>query len=397
MIKPRSPHVDAVPLDANASRPASPAAWEAYAQATAQISEGDDPQARARQARRTLEAARASIAQSVGACPDEIVFTSGGTEAAAWAVAGAMHAHPEGHVVTSALEHPAVSRTAAMVAKAQSYTWTQVACARSGKMDLEAIFEACQAPPAVLSARSGASMRLVSLIAASNETGVLQPVAELAAWCRERQILCHTDAVQAIGRKDVDLRAWQVDLASWAGHKVGAVGAIGCLYVRRGVVLQPPWLPWNPHGANVQALEDPEISVAAAAALAAALQQRSAEAEAKLQARRDHFERVLAAQVPNFEIIGGAASRLGHTSCVRFEGCEADGLMMALDLEGFYCSTGSACSSGSIEPSPILLGMGYKPKEAREALRFSFDDAITDAGLKRLLERLVALVQRMRA
>ena len=391
------PSTAPTPLDANASRPAHPAALKAYMEATAQADEAGGPQARAHQTRQTLEAARASIAESVGVRADEIVFTSGGTEAAAWAVAGAMHAHRDGHLVTSALEHPAVSRTAAMVAKSPPYTWAQVPCPRTGRMNLADLQAACQAaPPAASSPRSQAPTRLVSLIAASNETGVLQPIAELAAWCRAHHVLCHTDAVQAIGRKDVDLRAWQVDLASWAGHKIGAVGAIGCLYVRRGVALQPPWLPWNPNGANVQALEDPEISSAAAAALAAALRQRSHEAEARLQARRDKFEQVLAAEVPGFEAIGARVPRLGHTSCVRFAGCEADGLMMALDLEGFYCSTGSACSSGAIEPSPVLLGMGCTSQEAREALRFSFDDGVTEVGLQRLLTCLVTLVKRTR-
>ena len=374
-----------VALDANAARPASAAALAAYEDASLVAAHPTAPHARGRAAKRLLDEARARIAHSINAQEHEIIFTSGGTEAAALAVAGCLHGACGGHLVTTCLEHPAVTRTAAMVASHAAFRWTQVPCPRSGRMESADLYAAC-----------GDDTRLISMIAASNETGVIQPITEVAAWCRDRGIIMHTDAVQAMGRMPLDVQVSPVALASWAGHKVGAVGAIGCLYAREGTVLQPPWRPIVAVGAPLQALEDPEISVAAAASLAAALAQDTTTTRRQVQRRRDAFEQALREKLADVEILGADVPRLGHTSCVRFGGCAADGLMMALDLQGFYCSTGSACSSGSIEPSPVLLGMGLTPQQAGEALRFSLDDSVTDDDLARLLEALVALVGRAR-
>ena len=229
-----------------------------------------------------------------------------------------------------------------------------------------------------------ADTSLVTLLAASNETGVLQPVAEVAAHAHAVGARMHTDAVQAVGRLPVDVRAWNVDSLALAGHKVGAVGGIGVLYARRGLA----WLPPYPRG---------EDNVAGAVSLAAALEHQPSATQLQALARqRDAFEAQLLSQLSHIEIIGGSAARLPNTSCIHLEDCEADGVLMALDLQGFAVSTGSACSSGSIEPSPILLGMGFTAREARQTVRFSLHLGFDDAALAALVNQVVRVVQTMR-
>jgi cysteine desulfurase len=362
-----------VNFDCNATGPVHPAAWAAYVEACGLVG----PAAGAR-----LAGARQAVAAFLGAEADEIHFVSGGTEADAQAIASAMTAGagPERpRVVTSAIEHAAVSETLTLFEARGQLVRHVLPVPRHGRV-AAAAFAAALTPPT----------RLASLVLACNETGVLQPVAEVADLCRGSRVALHTDAVQAVGRLSVDVRRLGVDLLSLSGHKVGAVGGVGVLYVRRGTALPPALRPECAQPREV-ALMPAAVSVATALA-----HLPDPAMVARIEARRDALERALRAEVPDVEVLGAASPRLPNTSCIRFPGCAGDALMMACDVAGYAVSTGSACSSGSIEPSPILLGMGLTRREALETVRFSLDARIEDADVAGLVATLSPLVRRLR-
>lgn len=381
-------------VDANASAPVLPQAWAAYAEAAADYADPAAPHPAGRAARRRLEDARAAVAAFLHAEPDEIHFTSGGTEADAWAVGSVLGLAPGSHCVTSSIEHAAVARALDALAQtapgflgpqgpsssgskvSEPYARvTRVPVDRTGRVSAAAMGQAMQG-----------STRLVTLLAASNETGVIQPVADVAAYARAAGAHMHTDAVQAVGRMPVDVRAWGVDSLALAGHKLGAVGGIGALFVRRGIALR-----------LLYPREAVDANVAGAVSLAAALAHQPTAAQLQeMGLRRDAFEAGVLSELSDIEILGADADRLPNTSCIRLQGCAADGVLMALDLQGFAVSTGSACSSGSIEPSPILLGMGLSAREARETVRFSLPMGFDAAELVPQVVRVV-LAMRGRA
>jgi cysteine desulfurase len=234
--------------------------------------------------------------------------------------------------------------------------------------------------------------RLVTVTAACNETGVLQPVAAIASGARRRGVVMHTDAVQALPWLGLDVARLDVDLLSGSGHKLGAVGGIGLLVVRDGIQLEPIVIGGGQEGGRRASTEN----VAGAASLAAALERLPDGAErAAVAARRDALEQAIAA-LGDVEVIGQRSERLPNTSCLRLAGCAGDGLLMALDLEGIQISTGSACASGSIDPSPILLAIGLSREEAKETVRLSLTGATTDAAIETAAEAIVRLARRMR-
>ena len=359
-------------VDSNAAAPVHPAAWDAYAAHCAIFADPAAPHAAGRAARQVLEDARARVAEALGAQAHEIIFTSGGTESDALALGLAA-----GHtIVTSSIEHAAIARTAAAMAAAEYITLQTVQVPRTG----------CLQPDALRAALTPQT-RLVSIVHASNETGVLQPIEAIAALCAERGIWSHTDAVQAVGRQPYDVRALNVAMLSLSGHKLGAVGGIGALYVREG-------MPRPVHAWQQAALCDTR-NVAGAASLAAALSHApDAAAWARVRFMRDAFEQELRAALPDIEVLGAAVARLPNTSCIRFPGCIGEGLMIGLDVAGYAVSTGSACSSGSIEPSPILMGMGLSKFEALQTVRFSFGTTMQASQAQGLAKEVTRLVRR---
>lgn len=361
-------------LDDNADAPVLKAAWQAYRQAARTLGNPRSPHAAGAHAREALDQARARVAQQLGARPEEIVFTSGGTEADALALHGVLAGHTGAHAITSGLEHPAVRDTLEGLARAGRIELTTLTPTRTG------LISAAQVE-AALTDRTV----LVSIVLACNETGVIQPLGEIARVCRPRGILCHCDAVQAASRIFVNVQTLGVDLLSVSGHKLGAVAGIGALYVRTGITLKPVY-PVRTE------------SLAGAMSLAVALEAGpSREERAGLAHLRDHLEAGLADRAGPVEILGRGAPRLANTTCVRFEGLDADGLMMALDLSGIATSTGSACSTGAIEPSPILLSMGLSAAEARCALRFSLARGVRDDQIEHVITTATQLVHKMQA
>lgn len=339
-----------------------------------------------REARAALEDARERLAAAIGARRGEIVFTSGGTEADNLAVLGRWRAVGLGRggaVACSAIEHKAVLG-AAHAAAAEGAEEILLAVDGDGRLDLGALDEALRARPAV-----------VAVMWANNEVGTLQPVAEVAARCREAGVVFHADAIHAFGKVRVRVDEVPCDLLALSGHKIGAPKGIGALYVRSGVELQP-----LVHGGSQERALRPgteNVALAVGLAVAAELAAREQEDEGRrLALLRDRLEARLSAAIPGLVVNGAGAARVPQTSNVSIPGVEQDALLMALDLEGIAASGGSACQSGTIEPSHVLVAMGRASAD-EAAVRLSLGRTTTDGEIDAAAERIPRIVERIRA
>lgn len=328
-------------------------------------------------ARRVIENAREAVARLIGATARELVFTSGGTESNNAAIFGAAGAESRCHIVTTAIEHPSVVEPVRELER-RGCTVTRVAPARSGRVDAAAVVEAV-----------GAETRLVAVMMANNETGVVQPVAEIGRACRERGVHFHVDAVQAAGKIEVNVESIGCDTLSLSAHKLHAPKGIGALYVRRGLAMDAHILG----GAQERRRRAGTENVPLAAAFGAAAAMPPAPEMARL---RDEFESRIGESL-DVIINGAEVERLPNTSNITFRGADGEGIVIGLDLSGVAVSTGSACSSGRIEPSPVLLAMGLTPQEARATVRFSLSRYTTAQELDRVVELLRELVPRSTA
>jgi cysteine desulfurase len=325
-------------------------------------------------AKQMLEKSRRGIASALGAKESEIVFTSGGTESNNLAIHGVLSVGM--HAVTTVIEHPAV------LEPLRPFHVTRVPVAADGVVSVEAIAAAIRPETA-----------LVSVMLANNETGVIQPVAQIAQMLRGRGILLHSDGVQAVGKIPVNLTELGVDLFSISGHKLYAPKGIAALYVRKGVNLKSR--QWG--GRHERGLRAGTENVAGAMALHAALDLCSADEQARLAQLRDEFERRILHELPHAIVNAAYAPRLPNTSNICFPGVSGEALLIALDMAGMCVSTGSACSSGSVEPSHVLLEMGLTPKQARSCIRFSFGRGNSLSDVDQLATAVSGIVSRMNA
>jgi len=331
-------------------------------------------------AKRRLEDARRAVAARLGCTDREIVFTSGGTEADNLAVFGVARraSRSPRHVITSTIEHPAVLNACAQLER-EGVEVTWLPAGSGGMVRAEDVRRALR-PGTVL----------ISVMHANNETGVLQPVAEIAAMARQANVAFHCDGVQVGGRLPVNLRELGVDLYSVSGHKFGAPKGIGALYVRKGVALAA-LLHGGHHERDRRAGTE---NVAGAGALG-----RAASLDFDwnaLASLRDRLERAILSQVPGTRVNGDPDLRVPNTSNIRFEGVEGEAMVIALDLRGYAVSSGSACSSGAVEPSHVLLAMGLTPEEARSSVRFSLGPGNTVEQADGLIEAVVASAAHLR-
>jgi cysteine desulfurase len=342
-------------------------------------------------AKALLDEARTAVARLVGGDPSEIVFTSGGTEADNLAVRGVAEsrtgdARPA--IITTAIEHEAVLNAVKALGR-RGWPVTILPAGPGGVVSAAGLADALDAhgdrPPA-----------LVSVMLVNNELGTVQPVKELAALARARGAAFHTDAVQAVGRIPVSVRDLGVDLLSIAGHKFGAPKGVGALWIRRGVALQPQSVGGRQERGRRAGTENtPSIEGLRVAAERAA---RLLPAEAVRQAAlRDRLEQGILEKVPGTWVNGDAAARVPNTTNISFDGVEGESLVIGLDLEGVAVSTGSACSSGTLEPSHVLRAIGLTPSRVESAVRFSLGPGTTDAEIARVLEAVPAVVARLRA
>ena len=328
-------------------------------------------------ARRVIENARDAIARLVGATAREIVFTSGGTESNNAAIFGAVAAGGRCHIVTTAIEHPSVGEAVNELER-RGFEVTRVAPPRSGEVDAAAVIGAMRD-----------DTRLVAVMMANNETGVLQPVAAIGAACRERGVHFHVDAVQPAGKVPIDAGTIGADTLSLSAHKMHAPKGIGALYVRRGVSMESHIVGGAQERRRRAGTEN--VPLAAAFGAAAALPSRALE----IAALRDRLESLIRGAV-EVAINGADVARLPNTSNVTFHGADGEGIVIALDLAGVAVSTGSACSSGRVEPSPVLLAMGLTPEEARATVRFSLSRFTTEDDVERAAALVGELVPRCR-
>jgi len=324
-------------------------------------------------ARRVIENARESVARLIGATAREVIFTSGGTESNNAAIFGAGGGAPRFHIVTTEIEHPSVAEAIRELER-RGCAVTRVLPARSGRVDAGEVIAAVRD-----------DTRLVAVMLANNETGVLQPVEAIGRACRERAVHFHCDAVQAAGKIAVDVHAIGCDTLSLSAHKMHAPKGIGALFLRRGVTMTA-----HLHGGAQERRRRPgteNVPLAAAFGVAAGLPS----AASQIESLRDRFE---AALTGTFTINGRDVPRLPNTSNVTFPGADGEGLVIALDLAGVAVSTGSACSSGRVEPSGVLLAMGLSPDDARATVRFSLSRFTTAEKIDRAAELLRELVPR---
>lgn len=364
-------------LDHAASSPVPPGVRDAVLEALDLVGNPSSLHTSGRDQRRVLEQARESVAADLNARPGEVVFCSGGTEANNLAVLGA--AGRPGEVMVSAVEHPSVIEARRVL---------------GGRVWLIGVDAAGRVDPATVAAGIGPETRLVSVMWVNNETGVVQPVVEIAELARRAGVLAHSDAVQAVGHLPVDFAASGLDLLSLSGHKLGAPVGIGALLVRRGVTLAAPGFG----GGQEAKLRSGTVPVALAVGLAAALREATARLATEA-VRLAGLGRTLVAglaAIPGTIVntTGPASPAIVHVS---FDGVRADDLLLLLDGAGIDCSTGSACTAGVHQPSEVLLAMGRSLAQASGSLRFSFGPATTASDIEAVLRVLPSAVERARA
>lgn len=406
---PVDPSVIPIYLDHNSTTPVAEAVAAAMAECDRQgYANPASSHAAGRKARRVLEVAREEVGLLLGADlagmhADRVVFTSGGTEANNLAVLGLAAAALKDtggrretgggtietattapRAVVSAIEHPSVLGPAGQLERL-GWRVDRVSVSAGGAVRVEE-FVRLLTP----------ETRLASVMLGNNETGVLEPVAEIAAICRGRGIVAHTDAVQAVGKIDLSFRELGVDAMTVAAHKFHGPRGIGALILRHGVPIEPILFG----GFQQAGLRPGTESVTLAVGMAEALRiwhDSRATGEQRLRELRDSFETQLAAAWPGLVINGGESERLPQTSNVAFPGLDRQAMLLALDMAGICCSTGSACASGSNEPSPVLRAMGCDEAVVGSALRFSFGRGNTPAEVAEAVARIVAVATALRA
>jgi cysteine desulfurase len=334
-----------------------------------------------RRARRAIEEARDEVALLIGAAPDEVFFTSGGTESNALAILGAA-AGRSGRVVRSGAEHPSVREAVDRLSRDGLET-VAVDPEPSGALDRGKVLAA-----------AGPGTLLVTLMAANNEYGGLFPIAELGPAVRAGGALFHTDAAQAAGRIAIDVAAWGVDLLTLSAHKFHGPKGAGALYVRRGVSLRAH----TPGGGQEKKLRGGTENSPGIVGLgvAARLARERLGENAGISKRRDRLEQGILATVEGARAVGAVGPRLPNTSAVLFNGLSGEALLIRLDLEGVAVSVGSACSSGTLAPSPAILSLGIPPAEAKSVVRFSLSRLTTDEEVDRVLEIVPRVVAEAR-
>jgi cysteine desulfurase len=374
-------------FDYNATTPLSPDAADAVARATREIfGNASSIHHFGQQAKAALDDARSAIAALVHGDPSEIVFTSGGTESDNFAIRGAAEALEPGgrrHLIASAIEHEAVLNTLKALAK------------RGWRATLLPVDASGVASPESLRAAMTNDTAIVSVMHANNEIGTVQPIAALAEIAHAHGALMHTDAVQSVGKMPVDVRALGVDLLSLSAHKFNGPKGAGALWIKRGTRLLPI-LTGGKHERNRRAGTENVPAIAGMGVAAALAAGKLTTESARVAALRDRLEDGILRAVPGTAVNGAREQRVPNTTNISFDRVEAESLLIALDLEGIAVSTGSACSSGTLEPSHVLRAMGLPSHRTQNSLRFSLGMFSTEAEVDRVVDTLPRLVEKLR-
>jgi cysteine desulfurase len=330
-----------------------------------------------------VEKARETVAALINADPKEVTFTSCGTESNNSAIHSALVTSGKRHVVTTAVEHSANMNFGAYLEK-RGFEVTYLPVESDGSLDLHLLERSIRPDTAV-----------VSVMMANNETGVLFPIEEIAALCRSKGVLCHTDAVQVPGKLKMDVRQLGVDFLSLSAHKLHAPKGIGMLYVKRRTKFQPYVIGGHQERGRRGGTES--VANIVAFGRAAELAMASIDDEnTRIRGLRDRFENHVLTRIPNTVRNGNRNLRLPNTSNIAFDFIEAEAVLLLLDQAGICASSGSACTTGSLDPSHVLMAMGLPPMRARGSVRFSFGIYNTEEDVDHLIEKLTPIVHRLR-
>jgi cysteine desulfurase len=345
-------------------------------------------------ARAAVETAREQVAALIGARPQEIVFTSGGTESDNHAIFGMAQASSAAvralngsgapkHIITTAIEHEAVLNTCQALEK-QGVAVTYLPVDREGLISLDALRKAIRKETV-----------LITVMHANNELGTVQPLEEIGRIAADTDVYFHTDAVQSAGKLPLDVNALRLDLLSLSGHKFYAPKGVGALYIRGGTRLQQ-FLYGGHHQRGFRPGTENVAGIVGLGKAAELARKSLAEDAARVSALRDRLEQGLLSRVSHSQANGARGPRTPNTTNINFPGIEGEALVIALDLKGLACSTGAACSSGAVEPSHVLTAIGLRPEEARASLRFSLGRHTTSADIDFALETVPAAVKQLR-
>jgi cysteine desulfurase len=374
-------------LDHNATTPLDPRVFEAMRPyMTWAFGNASSPHSYGRLAKQALEESRGTVANAIGCDPEEIVFTSGGTEADNLALRGVAYhqGKGKGHIITSSIEHHAVLRTCAALEK-EGFSATYLSVDSQGSIDPHEVNKAIRKDTV-----------LISVMSANNETGVIQPVAELGKIAREYGIPFHCDAVQAVGKREINVEELNIDLLTLSSHKIYGPQGIGALYVKDGIGLAPI-ITGGHHERGLRAGTE---NIAAIVGFARALKITVDEIDTyrnMVKSLRDKLESGLLHALDGVVIHGAQAERLPHTCCIGFASVEAESILLHLDLKGIAASSGSACTTGDPEPSHVLTAMGVPSELAQGSIRISFGRENTEEEVDYTVTALSDAVEHLRS
>ena len=338
------------------------------------------------QTAKKIKEARQRVADLINADPEEIVFTSCGTESDNSAVYSAINTYPDKkHIITSNVEHPAINNLFKLLKRTKGYRVTFVPVDKKGLLNLDVLYKSLSDDTA-----------LVSLMWANNETGVLFPIKEIAQKIRGKGILLHTDAVQAAGKVLVDVKASGVDMLSLSGHKIHAPKGVGVLYIKKGIKFSPFFIGGHQEKGRRGGTENAAsiIGLGKAAELAKA---HLPVMETKVRELRDYLQNQLLEKILSCSVNGDLERRLPNTLSIGFDAVEGESILLMLDREGICASSGSACTSGSLDPSHVLMAMEVPFKSAHGSIRFSLSHYNTREEMDHIITALVPVIERLRA
>ena len=331
-----------------------------------------------------INEARSKLAALLGASPEEIVFTSCGTESDSTAVTATLRSYPDKkHIVTSRVEHPAIKNLYEYLAKT-GYRVTFVPVDGKGLLDMDFLVSSLSKDTAI-----------ASFMWANNETGVIFPIDEIAAILSERGIVFHTDAVQAVGKVPIDVRKTRVDMLSLSGHKLHAPKGIGALYVRKGTKFSPFLIGGHQEKGRRGGTEN-AASIIGLGRASEFVTAHMEEENTRVRALRDKLEAQLTQKVPSTFVNGDRQQRLPNTSSIAFEFVEGESILLMMNEFGICASSGSACTSGSLEPSHVLRAMGVPFTAAHGTIRFSLSIYNTESEIDTIIEKLPPIIERLR-
>jgi cysteine desulfurase len=332
-----------------------------------------------------IKAARENVAHLIGAAPAEIVFTSCGTESDGTAIRAAVESYPDKrHIVTSRVEHPAIKNLYEILLK-NGYRTTFVPVDNKGRLDIDHLYNSLSKDTAV-----------VSLMWGNNETGVIFPIEEISREVKSRGILFHTDAVQAVGKIPINVGESGVDMLSLSGHKFHAPKGVGALYIRKGTKFSPFMIGGHQESGRRGGTENTAAIIGLGKAAELVSEHLKKDGYAKVSRLRDKLEHALLEKVPNAMVNGDTTHRLPNTTSIAFEYVEGEAILLMMNEHGICASSGSACTSGSLEPSHVLRAMGVPFTAAHGSIRFSLSRYNTENEIDAIIETLPPIIERLR-